>query len=81
MRRMKDMNAVGGGPMMGLGDLPDHYTLVINANNDVITALPEKDEEAQRIAIQHLYDIARLSKNLLKGKELNEFIKRSVQFV
>lgn len=81
MRRMKEMNAMGGGPMMGLGDLPDHYTLVINANHDIITALPEKDEEAQQIAIQHLYDIARLSKNLLKGKELNEFIKRSVQFV
>lgn len=81
MRRMKEMNAVGGGPMMGLGDLPDHYTLVINANHGLITSLPEKDEEAQQIAIQHLYDIARLSKNLLKGKELNEFIKRSVQFV
>lgn len=81
MRRMKEMNAVGGGSMMGLGDLPDHYTLVINANHEIITSLPEKEEEAQQIAIQHLYDIARLSKNLLKGKELNEFIKRSVRFV
>lgn len=79
MRRMKEMNAIGGGSMMGLGDLPDHYTLVINANHPVIAALSDKDEEAQKMSIQHLYDIARLSKNLLKGKDLNDFIKRSVQ--
>jgi molecular chaperone HtpG len=78
MRRMKDMNALGGGQMMGFGDFPDHYTLVVNANHPVIAGLADKDEEEKGKTIQHLYDLARLSKNLLKGKYLNEFVKRSL---
>ncbi|MDP2235105.1 MAG: molecular chaperone HtpG [Bacteroidales bacterium] len=78
MRRMKDMNALGGGQMMGFGDFPDHYTLVVNANHAVVAGLTEKDEEEKTKTIQHLYDLARLSKNLLKGKYLNEFVKRSL---
>lgn len=78
MRRMKDMNALGGGQMMGFGEFPDHYTLVVNANHAVVAGLTEKDEEEKVKVIQHLYDLARLSKNLLKGKYLNEFVKRSL---
>jgi molecular chaperone HtpG len=78
MRRMKDMNALGGGQMMGFGEFPDHYTLVVNANHAVVAGLTEKDEEEKQKVIQHLYDLARLSKNLLKGKYLNEFVKRSL---
>jgi len=35
MRRMKDMSAMGGG-MSFYGDLPDHYTLVVNGNHPVV---------------------------------------------
>ena len=75
MRRMKDMNMVGGMSMWG--DMPDHYTLIINTNNNVITSLVNKDEDSRKEVISQLYDLVRLSKNLLKGKELNEFIKRN----
>ena len=76
MRRMKEMSAMGGGMQMW-GTMPDSYTLMLNVNNPVIAGLADKDEEAQKNTIKQLYDLARLSKNLLKGKDLNEFVKRS----
>ncbi len=81
MRRMKDMSLVGGSPMYGLGELPDVYNLVINTNHPVFIDTLDKPEEDQKSRLQQLYDLARLSQNLLKGKELNEFIKRSVQLI
>ncbi len=82
MRRMKDMEAIGGSPMMGLGGLPDTYNLVINTNNPLVDKIVgEEEEQKQDQLIKQIYDLARLSKNLLKGKELDEFVKRSVQMV
>ena len=75
MRRMKDMSAMGGGMQMW-GSMPDSYTLMLNANNPIIAGLADKSEEEQNNIIKQLYDLARLSKNLLKGKDLNEFVKR-----
>ncbi len=76
MRRMKDMSAMGGGMQMW-GSMPDNYILMLNTNNPIIAGLADKSEEEQANIIKHLYDLARLSKNLLKGKDLNEFVKRS----
>ncbi len=76
MRRMKEMSAMGGGMQMW-GSMPDSYTLMLNVNSPVIAGILDKDEETQKNTIKHLYDLARLSKNLLKGKDLNEFVKRS----
>ena len=76
MRRMKDMSVMGGGMQMW-GTMPDSYTLMLNANNPIIAGLADKSEEEQNNIIKQLYDLARLSKNLLKGKDLNEFVKRS----
>ena len=75
MRRMKDMSAMGGGMQMW-GSMPDSYTLMLNANNPIIAGLADKSEEEQNNIIKQIYDLARLSKNLLKGKDLNEFVKR-----
>jgi molecular chaperone HtpG len=81
MRRMKDMSALGGGPMMGMGNLPDSYSLVVNANHPAMAALLEGNAEVNDLKVRQLYDLARLSKNLLKGKELNDFVKRSLQTI
>jgi molecular chaperone HtpG len=82
MRRMKDMEAIGGSPMMGLGGLPDSYTLVINANHPLMgKILGTKEEKDQDEIAKQIYDLARLSKNLLKGKELDDFVRRSVHIV
>ncbi len=81
MRRMKDMSALGGGnPFMG--DMPEQYNLVINANNDVVgKILDEKDEKKQDELVKQVYDLALLSQNLLKGEALTNFIKRSVKII
>ena len=79
MRRMKEMEQMGGGPMSFYGSMPDSYTLMLNTNSPIITALLDKDEAAQEATIRQIYDLALLSKNLLKGKDLSEFVKRNME--
>ena len=78
MRRMKEMEQMGGGPMSFYGSMPDSYTLMLNTNSPVITGLLDKDEADQEATIRQIYDLALLSKNLLKGKDLSEFVKRNM---
>lgn len=82
MRRMKDMQQIGGGSPFMMGDMPEQYNLVVNANSPVTSKImEEKDEKAQDKLVKQVYDLALLSQNLLKGKSLNEFIKRSVGMI
>lgn len=82
MRRMKDMEKLGGSGMMGFGGFPDSYNLIVNANHPLIgSLLEEKDEEKQTETVKQMYDLAMLSQNLLKGKELADFIKRSFTLI
>lgn len=78
MRRMKDMSALGGGGYGFMGEMPENYNLVVNANNPVIgKTLLEADELKQADTIRQLIDLSLLAQNLLKGKELAEFIRRT----
>jgi molecular chaperone HtpG len=79
MRRMKEMEQMGGGPMSFYGSMPDSYTLMLNTNSPVIVGLLDKDEADQEATIRQIYDLALLSKNLLKGKDLSEFVKRNME--
>lgn len=83
MRRMKEMSEIGGGGMMGLyGDMPENYNLVINTNHPLIwDILHSEDVEHQKQVISQLKDLALLSQGLLKGAELDEFIKRSTKII
>ncbi|MDI9340420.1 MAG: molecular chaperone HtpG [Sediminibacterium sp.] len=83
MRRMKDMNQLGGGGAMGFyGQLPDMYNLVVNANHPLITRiLNEGDSEKQTALAKQATDLALLSQGLLKGESLTNFIKRSVELI
>ncbi|NPD44827.1 MULTISPECIES: molecular chaperone HtpG [unclassified Lentimicrobium] len=82
MRRMKDMEKLGGGGMMGLGGFPETYNLVVNSNHPLVTeVLEEKEEEVQQAKVKQMYDLALLSQSLLKGKELADFIKRSFSLI
>ena len=36
MRRMKEMQSTGGGGMMGMGNFPEMYNLVVNTNNELV---------------------------------------------
>jgi molecular chaperone HtpG len=81
MRRMKDMSKLGGG-MDYMGNMPDSYNLVINANHKLIgEILKEGDASKQENLVKQVTDLARLSQNLLKGQELTDFIKRSVDMI
>ncbi len=80
MRRMKDMQATGGGGMFGMGNFPEMYNLVVNANSEFASEiLKTENAEEKKDKIQYALDLAKLSQNLLKGKELSEFIQRSYQ--
>ena len=79
-RRMKEMSQLGGMAMMG--EMPDHYTLVVNTNHPVMnTLIRAKSEEKRERIIRQLYDIALLSQNKLQGEKLTEFIERSVELM
>jgi molecular chaperone HtpG len=80
MRRMKDMQATGGGGFMAMGGFPDSYDLIVNENHPISTKiLEEKDGAKQKDMIQNAFDIARLSQGLLKGSELNDYIQKSFE--
>jgi molecular chaperone HtpG len=82
MRRMKDMSAIGGGGMMGLGNLPDSYNLVVNSNHPLVYKLAQEgDEDGNKKLVKQVTDLALLSQNLLKGKDLTDFIRRSVNIL
>jgi molecular chaperone HtpG len=83
MRRMKEMQASGGGGgMMGMGNFPDMYNLVVNTNNELIgEILNTKTPKKQERLIKQTFDLAKLSQNLLHGEELTNFIKRSYELI
>jgi molecular chaperone HtpG len=82
MRRMKDMQQTGSGGIMGMGSMPDMFNLVVNTNHSLISEIFEaKTEKKRKRLIQQGVDLARLSKGVLKGKELSDFISRSVEMI
>lgn len=83
MRRMKDMQATGGGGMaMFGGAMPDMYNLVINTNHPLISKiLKEKDKKKQAKITKRTADLALLSQNMLKGEELTKFINQSIELI
>ena len=82
MRRMKEMSASGGGGMMGMGNLPEMYNLVINTNHELVGQILEtKTDKKRNRLISQAFDLAKLSQNLLHGEELTNFIKRSYDMI
>ncbi|WP_186757398.1 molecular chaperone HtpG [Echinicola salinicaeni] len=81
MRRMKDMAQTGGG--MGFyGAMPDNYKVAINGNHKIIDRILKADgEEEQTKLAKQAFDLAKLSQGMLSGKDLTEFVKRSVDMI
>ena len=81
MRRMKDMSALSGGGM-NFGAMYEKFNLVVNTNHPLISKITlETDAVKQNKMLKQTTDLAFLSQNLLKGKELNDFIKRSLELI
>ncbi len=82
LRRMKEMQQTGGGGMFGMGNMPEMYNLIVNTNHELVSEiLNTKTAKKKERLINQALDLARLSKELLKGEELTNFIKRSYEMV
>ena len=79
MRRYKEMSQTGGG-IMGMGELPDSYNLVVNTNNPLMEKILKAKKNKEKYVNQAL-DLAKLSQNILTGKALTDFIKRSFEMM
>ncbi len=79
MRRMKDMSKMGGGGGMNFyGAMPDNFKVAVNANHPLINKILGAEEAQQTVLAKQAFDLALLAKGMLKGKDLTEFVERSV---
>lgn len=79
MRRWREMSSIGGG-MNFYGSLPESYTVKVNMENPVIGKI-WADKENTGDTLHQVVDLVLLSKGLLKGKDLAEFIARSEELL
>lgn len=81
MRRMKDMNKVGGGGMF-MGNMPEMYNLVVNSNHPLISVILNEENKDKQIELaRQAADLAMLSQSMLKGEALTKFIRRSIEMI
>ncbi|MEZ4917090.1 MAG: molecular chaperone HtpG [Chitinophagales bacterium] len=78
LRRMKEMQQMGGGGMGFMGNMPGGYNLVVNTNHPLAQSVL-KSKGKQNEKINQLFELALLSQGLLKGKKLTDFIQRSMK--
>ncbi len=80
MRRMKDMQAMGGsGGMSFMGNMPEMLSVTVNSNHPLIQKiLSAPDEVVKKDLAKQAYDLALLSQGMLSGADLTNFIHRSV---
>lgn len=80
MRRMKEQEALGGGGFYGT--LPEMYNVVINANHPLISKIKETENtDVKEQMAKQVIDLALLSQGMLKGEQLTQFVKRSVDLI
>ncbi|MBQ0086088.1 MAG: molecular chaperone HtpG [Bacteroidales bacterium] len=84
MRRYRDMAALGGG-MNFYGEMPESYNITVNAQSPIIAKIAGDAGIASVTAdnklLKQVVDLALLSNNMLKGKALADFIKRSEELL
>jgi len=80
MRRMMEMQRLQG---MGMEGMPESHNVVINSNHPLVTdkLLGKISSEKKERFAKYLYNLARLNQNMLKGEEMTDFIKTSIEFL
>lgn len=78
MRRMQEMNAIGGGGFMGA--FPEKFQVKINTNHSVYQKLL-KEEGDKNAKVEYLFYLGLLNRNMLKGEELSKFMKHSLNLI
>lgn len=73
-RRMSEMGGMGG--MQMFGQMPEKYTVAINTNHALANKVLKSEGDEQTALLSQAIDLAKLSQNLLTGKELSEFVKK-----
>ena len=82
MRRMTEMSKLSGGSNMFGGGFPMNYDVVINSNHPLSKKIiDDKNEEDKVRLATYLFDLAKLNQNLLKGKDLTNFINTAIQSI
>jgi molecular chaperone HtpG len=80
MRRMKDMSKLSG--MGDMNAFPGGYDLILNTNHKLSKRIADqKDTEDGKKLASYLFDLARLSQNLLSGQDLTDFVNKSVSWL
>jgi molecular chaperone HtpG len=73
-RRMSEMGGMGG--MQMFGEMPEKYSVSVNTNHPLAAKVLKAKGEKQASLLANAIDLAKLSNNLLSGKELTEFVKK-----
>jgi molecular chaperone HtpG len=72
-RRMREMSKMNGFNMFG--NLPVNYQTVLNTNHPKAKSLVSEDAEQAKVVAEKALNLAMLSKGLLKGEDLSQFIQ------
>ncbi|MCB0477484.1 MAG: molecular chaperone HtpG [Crocinitomicaceae bacterium] len=81
MRRMQEQQRLGGNAGM-FGAFPETYNLTINSNHPLIGLIKDTKTEKKRNKLaKQAIDLALLSQGMLKGKDLTEFVSRSIELI
>ena len=81
IRRMQEQQKLGGQAGM-FGAFPETYNMVVNSNHELVgQILNESNEDKQKELTKQVTDLALLSQGMLKGKELSDFINRSISMI
>ena len=73
-RRMSEMGGMGG--MQMFGEMPEKYSISVNTNHALAAKVLKAKGAKQTELMNNAIDLAKLSQNLLTGKELSEFVKK-----
>ncbi len=76
-RRMSEMGGMGG--MQMFGQLPEKYSLSVNTNHPLASKVIKTEGEQQDVLLSQAINLAKLSQNLLTGKELSDFVKEQFE--
>jgi molecular chaperone HtpG len=72
-RRMSEMGGIGG--MQMFGQMPEKYTVAVNTNHPLASKVLKSKGDSQIELLSQAINLAKLSQNLLTGKELSDFVK------
>ena len=75
-RRMSEMQGMGG--MAMFGNMPEKYAISVNTNHALANKVLKAEGDDKNSIMTTAIELAKLSQNLLRGKELTEFVKKQM---